>query len=135
MPAGSRQKVVAVADFNKDGIADQAVAEPFALGAWLRFGDGAGRFRPSRTAVTSRPGAVLVADFNRDARIDLARLDGTASHLAVLLGTVDGGFGAETLVPVGMVASVMATGDFNGDGTVDLVLGDRSAEKRGGSPG
>jgi trimeric autotransporter adhesin len=125
--AGSRQKVVAVGDFDKDGIADEAVAEQFSLGARLRFGDGTGRFRPSRTAVTSRPGAVLVADFNRDGRIDLARLDG--SHLAVLLGTVDGGFGAETLVPVGMVASVMATGDFNGDGTVDLALADRGAEK------
>ena len=45
VPAGSRQKVVAVADFNKDGIADQAVAEQFALGARLRFGDGTGRFR------------------------------------------------------------------------------------------
>ena len=48
VPAGSRQKVVAVADFNKDGIADQAVAEPFAVGARLRFGDGAGRFRGPR---------------------------------------------------------------------------------------
>jgi len=90
--AGARQKVVAVADFNNDGIADQAVAEQFALGAWLRFGDGTGRFRPSRTAVTSPPGAVLVADINRDARVDLARLDGTASHLAVLLGIDGGGF-------------------------------------------
>ena len=71
---------------------------------------------------------MLVADFNRDARIDLVKIDGTARHLAVLLGTADGGFGAETLVPVGMVPSVMATGDFNGDGIVDLVLGGRDTE-------
>jgi hypothetical protein len=127
--AGSRQKVVATGDFNKDGIADQAVAEPFALGSWLRFGEGTGKFRPSRTATTSVPGAVLVADFNRDGRIDLARIDATAGYLTVRLGTSEGGFGTETLVPVGMVPSVMATGDFNGDGNVDLALGDSNAEK------
>lgn len=128
VPAGSRQKVVAAADFNKDGIDDQAVAEPFALGARLRFGDGATGFRPAAAAVTPAPGAVLVADFNRDARNDLARVDGTASHLTVLLGTDDGGFGAATAVPVGMVPSVMATGDFNGDRIVDLVLGGTDAD-------
>ena len=130
VPAGSRQRVVAVADFNKDGIDDQAVAEPFALSARLRFGDDTGRFHADGAAVraTSSPGAVLVADLNRDGRIDLVRIDGAASHVAVFLGTDAGGFGAETQLPVGMVPSVMATGDFNGDGILDLVLGDRNAE-------
>ncbi len=128
VPAGSRQQVVAAADFDKDGIDDQAVGEPFALGARLRFGDRTRAFRAAATAAVSAPGAVLVADFNRDARIDVARIDGTASHLTVLLGTDDGGLGAGTEVPVGMVPSVMATGDFNGDGMVDLVLGGTDAD-------
>jgi hypothetical protein len=128
VPAGSRQRTVAVADFDRDGIDDRAVVEPFALGARLRFGDGAGGFHPRATGATSPSGAVLVADLNRDGRIDLVSVDGTARHLAILLGTKDGGFGAGTTVPVGMVPGMMATGDFNGDGIVDLVLGDRNDE-------
>jgi len=128
VPAGSRQKVVAFADFNKDGIDDQAVEEPFARSARLRFGDDAGKFHLDGTGATSSPGAVLVADLNRDGRIDLVKIDGAASHVAVFLGTADGSFGAETQVPLGLVPSVMATGDFNGDGILDLVVGDRNGE-------
>jgi hypothetical protein len=128
VPAGSRQKVVAFADFNKDGIDDQAVEEPFARSARLRFSDDTGKFRLDGIGATSSPGAVLVADLNRDGRIDLVKIDGTASHVAVFLGTEDDSFGAETQVPLSLVPSVMATGDFNGDGILDIVVGDRNGE-------
>jgi hypothetical protein len=72
---------------------------------------------------------IATADFNRDGIADVAKIiqqDGKRpSALELLLGRKDGSFGpgVDRMVEVPNPRSV-ATGDFNGDGNPDLLIGD-----------
>jgi FG-GAP-like repeat/FG-GAP repeat len=57
----------------------------------------------------------VVADFNRDGKLDLACPDGT-----VLLGNGDGTF--RTSTPLSASGEFIAAADFNGDGKIDLLF-------------
>jgi len=69
---------------------------------------------------------VIVADFNRDGRPDMAALTYLVysdSRATVSLGKEDGGFEPAEVVPLGFFGSTLssiAVGDFNGDGFPDL---------------
>jgi hypothetical protein len=72
---------------------------------------------------------VVTADFNRDGIPDLAEValgDAAAPRmLTVLLGQRDGGFHfAGTDLALGKDPKSLVTGDFNGDGIPDLLVGD-----------
>jgi hypothetical protein len=75
---------------------------------------------------------VVTADFNRDGIADLARVGeaGASSEgrvLSVLLGQPGGGFRDSGSDPVlGSDPKSLVTGDFNGDGIPDLLVGDGS---------
>jgi Ca2+-binding RTX toxin-like protein len=64
-----------------------------------------------------------VADFNGDGISDLATANsaGLPSSVSVLLGQGNGSFGAATNFDVGIMPLSLATGDFDGDGKLDLV--------------
>lgn len=62
----------------------------------------------------------VVADFNGDARPDLAGIG--AQSVAVLLGNGNGTFGARVEYPVATWAQDLAAGDFNRDGKLDLAV-------------
>ena len=68
------------------------------------------------------------ADFNADGRADLAvlaecedTLNCPNGDIAVYLGTGDGAFSAPTKFPVGVHPTAILTGDFTGDGTIDVI--------------
>src|SRR5262249_42142506 len=69
--------------------------------------------------VGTTPKAVVTADFNNDARLDLAATneDGTVS---VLMGDGQGGFGAANQLVALSIGRSLAVGDFNNDGNFDL---------------
>jgi hypothetical protein len=124
----SEPRDVVVGDFNQDGHLDLAVAlsgnsEDPVGDMNVMWGDGAGGFS-DLTSFSTGPQAwgSAAADFNGDGRLDLAVAEGaqTAPRTAVWLGTATGGFTLATALPGGSFPIAVATGDFNGDGTIDI---------------
>jgi len=114
-------------DFNGDGRLDLIAAGRGTPASTLLLGNSAGSFGagiPIPSIVFFLPGQMRTGNFNGDGKLDFAVP--TASNISavvVLLGRGDGSFDSgtyhgETAGP----ANGLATGDFNGDGKLDLAL-------------
>lgn len=132
MPAnfavGSNPTSVIVGNFNDDLSLDLAVANSRGDNISVLLGNGKGDFSIARPfTVGSRPTNVAVADFNGDKKSDLAAVSsGDAAfsvppNVTVLLGNGEGGFGSAS-IPLNLMPSALAVGDFNGDMKPDLAL-------------
>ncbi len=116
VPAGNDSYVIAN-DFNRDGNLDLAIAPAFNDIA-LYLGKGDGSFYPP-VYYPIRGRNILAADFNNDGWKDLALIG--SSGIGVLLNNGNGTF--QFLRSIGIsFSNVLATGDFNGDGRVDLIF-------------
>ena len=76
--------------------------------------------------VTGQPVDVAVADFNGDGHADLAVALGSFDDTAflVLLGNGDGTFAPPVAIPTGIQVTSIAAADLDGDGHVDVVVGE-----------
>jgi hypothetical protein len=74
--------------------------------------------------VGADPDAVAVADVERDGTPDIIAANPNAGTVTVLLGDGQGHFHAApgSPLPAGHLPSDVGTGDFNGDGNLDLVI-------------
>jgi len=73
-----------VADFNKDGKQDVAVATM--LGVSVLLGDGTGNLgAPKNVSDTSMPEALVAADFNQDGNVDVAVANFISNTVSILL--------------------------------------------------
>jgi RHS repeat-associated protein len=72
--------------------------------------------------VGSGPRFVASADFNGDAKPDLAVANTNSSTVSVLLGQGDGTFAPKQDFPTGSTPVSVAAADVNGDGKTDLVV-------------
>src|SRR5206468_1297627 len=92
--------------------------------------NGDGTFGSAVTYTTGNPLdhpiAVSAVDFNGDGKLDLAVTNLNAKTVAILLGNGNGTFNAAVPYPTTSGSfigpSAMTTGDFNGDGKVDLAI-------------
>ncbi len=113
---------IAIADFNKDGGQDLAVANS-KNDISILLGTGTGSFGTAATFPTeSNPSSVTVGDFNGDGNPDMAVANSGGNTVSILLGTGTGSFGSPTNYPVGLTPRSVAVGEFNGDGIPDLAV-------------
>ena len=152
-PAG-----LTVGDFDGDGKLDVAVvSQPNccldgSIGSVnILLGNGDGSFRMSVAYPTGDPDstAVVAGDFNGDGKLDLAVANGNCAlpspedvpvcgtgSVGILLGNGDGSFQAAVrFSTVDAFAFTLTTGDFNGDGRLDLAVGNTNCEDLRGSCG
>jgi VCBS repeat protein/FG-GAP repeat protein len=121
---------VAVGDFDGDGVADLAVAadgrgaQPGCI--FILLGNGNGTFQYPVKYALGFVDAVAVGDFNGDGKADLA-VAGTG-NISILLGNGDGSFQPPTAFAAAEhpnenpAQPLMAVGDFNGDGALDVAV-------------
>jgi VCBS repeat protein len=137
-------QIEAVADLNGDGNADLLVSIPgtvvtnFQLQNQLEvfLGNGDGTFK-TPIPIASVPdlyGIPVIADLNKDGKLDLVFLGETApgqAEIVIALGNGDGTFGTPSVLDLpdgdAIRSAGFAAGDFNGDGNLDLALFDSEA--------
>jgi len=133
--AGASPLSIAAGDFNGDHVLDLAVAnfvEKAAAGqVTVLIGNGDGTFRPPvQYAAGVVPQAITVGDINGDGRPDLVVAnDGYGNipgKVGVMLGQGDGTFGPMQEYGAGVNPFSIALGDFNGDGSLDVVVTDET---------
>jgi hypothetical protein len=135
LPSG----LIALGDLNGDGKLD-VVAPGFATTpAFPNFeisvllGNGDGTFSSRKDYATgATPLSVAAGDFTGDGSIDLAVADSNGclfflppcqpGLVSILLNSGNGTFQTHVDYPAGVAPVVVATGDFNGDGKLDLAV-------------
>jgi FG-GAP-like repeat/Bacterial Ig-like domain (group 3) len=120
--SNSASRLMAMGDFNRDGIEDLVATNSSLNQVAVILGNGDGTFNaPTFYSVGSSPWNVVVGDLNNDGIQDLAVASDGSGSVTVLQGNGDGTFKSAIFVPTGasQVGSV-ALGDFNGDGFLDL---------------
>jgi len=131
-PAGTNANSLAVGDFNGDGKPDLAVTDLINNDVNVLLGNGDGTFHAATSSpfmVDSGPTSIAVGDFNGDGKPDLAVANGTSNDVSVLLGNGDGSFQTAVNYAIGSSTQPvsLATGDFNGDGILDLAVANHLA--------
>src|ERR1700685_2502557 len=135
---------VAIGDINGDGKNDIVSSNQLGADVTVLLGDGTGKMQPATvgyaiggTMLTTAGGGLppaLVADFHKDGHNDVIVPDGV-NNFVYLQGFGDGSFRSAvdyssepTTAGNGYQTSVgIASGDFNGDGKVDYVVGNTYA--------
>ena len=136
---GTQPLWVATGDFNADGNLDLVVVNQNCPSlscnpndnsgsVSILLGNGNGTFQPQVQYITqTNPFAVVVADFNGDHKLDLGvavvGCESCDGGLSVLLGKGDGTFQKRLDFGTTTPGSSITTGDFNGDGKLDVAIG------------
>jgi uncharacterized repeat protein (TIGR01451 family) len=122
---GNTPQLLVVGDFNEDGKLDIAVANEVSSTVSMLLGNGNGTFQAQTTTAVGGSGfpiGLIPGDFNNDTHLDVAAVN--ASDVGILLGNGAGGFTLHANPVAGSFLISGVTGDFNGDGKLDIVVAD-----------
>jgi hypothetical protein len=120
---GGGPGIVAVGDFNGDGIPDLAVPHRAGNSVSVYLGTGAGTFGTQVSYATGvSPGGIAAGDFNGDGNLDLVVANYIDGTVGILLGNGDGTFQTQITFPTGEEPTNVTVGDFNNDGNLDLAV-------------
>lgn len=115
---------VAVADFDRDGKSDLAVANS-SNSVSILLGNGDGTFKNHVDySDGGHPIAIALGDFNGDGKVDVVTVDEFVSSISILLGNGDGTLQNFVQYSTGNHPVALATGDFNKDGKLDVAVAD-----------
>ena len=126
LPVSQHPTSLVAADFNGDGVPDLAVTNSDVYVSVL-IGDGLGGFAPQvKVAVAGAMIRILAGDFTGDSKTDLVVLSYGSPTSWVYLMTGDGSGGFTTTGGFSafscLSASDMTVADFDGNGTLDIVV-------------
>jgi len=119
---GKNPSSLAVADFNRDGRLDAAVANFGSNNVTILLGQDNGQLAEVFNVPISGsgPSAIVTADFDRDGVLDLAVANLLSNDVSLLKGNGRGSFAETQRIPVREGPVALATDDFNRDGRPDL---------------
>src|ERR1700716_3990392 len=121
IPACGNPASIVVADFNRDGNQDIAVACQISA-VTIMLGDGHNGFRNSPIAAfIPGPTSIAAADLNGDGKLDLVTANMTGSSASVFLGKGDGTFLVSTPIALAVKPISVAIADVDGDGKPDVL--------------
>lgn len=119
---------IAVADLNRDGVLDLAVADHSA-GLAVYLGNGDGTFQAGvNYPAGSNPQSVAVGDFNGGGVPDLAVPNKVTDNVSILIGNGNGTFQAPVNYNAGTSPAVVGIGDFNADHNLDLAVANNGSK-------
>ncbi|CAF1558042.1 unnamed protein product [Rotaria magnacalcarata] len=123
---------IAIGDFNNDSLLDAAVANYGTSNVGIFLGIGNGLFTAQRTLSTgtgSGPYTVVVNDFNKDSRLDIAVGNTGTNNVGIFLGYGNGTFTEQTIFSIGGGSNPrsIAVSDFNKDNLLDIAVADSAS--------
>ncbi len=118
---GAGCSAVIAADVNRDGVVDLVTANVDDNSATVLAGQGGGKFSLSSVVSKTVSFGLGVGDFNHDGAFDLVTSDGIAD-IDVFFGTSTGKFLPGVPYGAGRNPELLAVGDYNRDGNLDVAV-------------
>lgn len=134
--AGCKVNWAAVGDLNSDGKPDIVTANPGSWDVSVLLNAGNGTFMDPVSYLTgaqpasgNSPGAVALADFNGDGRMDIAASNSAENNVAILFNQGKGDFPGPRNLLMEDSPDQVVSADFDGDGALDLAVASHATSK------
>ncbi|CAF3297399.1 unnamed protein product [Rotaria sp. Silwood2] len=134
--SGTHPFSIAVGDLNNDTHLDMVVINSGKGSIEILLGFGNGSFKNEinySIGLDSRPLDVILIDFNNDNRLDMFVSDSIGNNINIFVGLGNGTFAVEAAIWTGTESqpNSLASGDFNNDNLLDVVVTNQGTDSIG----